>query len=155
RASKFDLTTEDDEALVQHLGSPNIYFRESAQRLLTERNTPLVRERLQRLVFDASVPRKARLHGLWALIGTRRLEPAFHARLLNDADPAYQAWGVRAAGRARTVAPPLRDRIADMVDDTSPVVLLEIAIAARKIEGLDALPLLIAILSHCGEDKLI
>jgi putative heme-binding domain-containing protein len=155
RAPKFDLTAEDDEALVQRLGSPNIYFRESAQRLLTERNTASVRERLQRLVFDASAPRKARLHGLRALIGTGGLEPAFHARLLDDADPAYRAWGVRAAGSEQAVAPALRDRIAGMVDDTSPDVLLQIAIAARKIEGLDSLPLLLGVLSRCGEDKLI
>src|SRR5262245_8762191 len=42
-----------------------------------------------------------------------------------------------------------------MVDDPSPDVLLQVAIAARKIEGLDALPLLIAVLSRCGEDRLI
>src|SRR5262249_43282556 len=72
RAPRFELAAEDDEALVQRLGSPNIYFRESAQRLLTERNTVTVRVRLQRLVLDASAPRKARLHGLWALIGTGR-----------------------------------------------------------------------------------
>ncbi|HEY2156507.1 MAG TPA: PVC-type heme-binding CxxCH protein, partial [Isosphaeraceae bacterium] len=155
RAPRFDLATEDDEALVQRLASPNIYFRESAQRLLTERNTVSVRERLERLVLDASAPRKARLHGLWALIGAGRLEPTFLARLLDDADPAYRAWGVRSAGNARTVVPTLRDRIAGMVDDASPDVLLQLAIAARKIEGLDALPLLIGILSRCGEDKLI
>jgi putative heme-binding domain-containing protein len=154
-APRFDLAAEDDEALVQRLGSPNIYFRESAQRLLAERNTPSVRERLQWLVFDESASRKARLHGLWALIGTGDLEPVFHARVLDDADPAYRAWGVRAAASAEDVAPVLRDRIAGMVDDTSPDVLLQIAIAARKVEGLDALPLLIEILSHCGEDKLI
>jgi putative heme-binding domain-containing protein len=155
RAPRFDLATEDDEALVRRLGSPNIYFRESAQRLLTERNTVTVRERLERLVLDASAPRKARLHGLWALIGTGALEPAFHARLLDDADPAYRAWGVRAAGDAKAVTPALRDRIAGMVEDASPDVLLQLAIAARKIEGLDALPLLVAILSRCGEDRLI
>src|SRR5262249_39787220 len=32
---------------------------------------------------------------------------------------------------------------------------LQVAIAARKIEGLDALPVLVDVLSACGEDRLI
>ena len=37
RAPKFDLSRESDEQLVRRLASPNIYFRETAQRLLNER----------------------------------------------------------------------------------------------------------------------
>src|SRR5205807_1526484 len=68
RAAPFDLASESDEQLVQRLGSPNIFFRESAQRLLTERNTTAIRIRLGELIFDDAAPRKARLQGLWALI---------------------------------------------------------------------------------------
>jgi len=155
RASRFDLAREDDADLIKRLSSPNIYFREAAQRLLTERNTPAIREPLQRLILDDAVPRKARLHGLWALVGTGRLEPAFHARLLQHADPAYRAWGVRAAGSFRAVEPGIRDRVAALARDRSPDVQLQVAIAARKIEGLDPLPVLVEVLSACGEDRLI
>ena len=44
RAPVFDLAGEGDEALIRRLASPNIYFRESAQRLLTERDTPPARD---------------------------------------------------------------------------------------------------------------
>src|SRR5207302_4433590 len=37
--SKFDLGKESDDKLIARLGSANVYFRESAQRLLTERLT--------------------------------------------------------------------------------------------------------------------
>ena len=37
----------------------------------------------------------------------------------------------------------------------SPDVKLQIAIAARKIDGVDPLPLLVKVAAHCGEDKLI
>src|SRR5262249_17690934 len=98
RAPRFDLARERDEDLVRRLSSTNLYFREAAQRLLTERNPPASRELLRSLVLDEAAPRKARLHGLWAMVGTGRLEPEFHARLLRHADPAFRAWGVRAAG---------------------------------------------------------
>src|SRR5439155_10140208 len=37
RAPKFDLATESDDQLIARLASGNIYFRETAQRILTER----------------------------------------------------------------------------------------------------------------------
>ena len=155
RAPHFDLAGERDEDLIQRLSSSNIYFREAAQRLLTERNTPAARAELRRLVLDDTASRKARRHGLWALIGTGSLEPEFHARLLRHTDAAYRAWAVRAAGDLRTVEPSIRDAIADLARDTSPDVQLQVAIAARKIEGLDPLPVLVDVLSACGEDRLI
>jgi putative heme-binding domain-containing protein len=39
--------------------------------------------------------------------------------------------------------------------DLAPAVLLQVAIAARKVEGLDPLAILVEVLSACGEDKLI
>ncbi len=37
RAKPFDLAKESDEQLIERLGQPNVYFRDTAQRLLTER----------------------------------------------------------------------------------------------------------------------
>jgi hypothetical protein len=37
RAPKIDLASESDDQLIARLGSRNIYFRETAQRILTER----------------------------------------------------------------------------------------------------------------------
>src|SRR5688572_6307597 len=61
RAPRFDLAGESDERLIERLSSPNIFFRESAQRLLSERSTPAVRARLEDLLLDGSAPRKARM----------------------------------------------------------------------------------------------
>jgi putative heme-binding domain-containing protein len=155
RAPKFDLAAESDDALVRRLASPNIYFREAAQRLLTERDTPPIRERLRALVLDGSAPRKARLHGLWALVGTGRLDPDFHLRLLGHPDPAYRAWGVRAAGDYRKVDPAVRAGVVSLARDASPDVQLQVAVAARKVEGVDPLPVLVDVLASCGEDRFI
>jgi putative heme-binding domain-containing protein len=155
RAPQFDLARENNDQLVERLASPNLYFREAAQRLLTEKNTPAVRARLQALVWEQSSPRTARLHALWALIGSGSMDPAFHERLLNHPDATYRAWGVRAAGNFREVAPSVREMVATMAGDRSPDVQLQVAIAARKIEGLDALPILVKVLASCGQDKLI
>jgi putative heme-binding domain-containing protein len=154
-AGLFDLAREGDDQLIERLHSPNIYFREAAQRLLCERVSPALRAKLEKLVLDDHAPRKARLHGLWALVGTGQLEPGFHARLLAHADPAYRAWGVRAAGNLGQVSPAVRDKVAALARDPAPDVQLQVAIAARKVEGLDALAVLVDVLAHCGQDKLI
>jgi glucose/arabinose dehydrogenase len=154
-AGRFDLARESDDQLIHRLHSPNIYFRETAQRLLCERSTPPLRAKLEKLVFDDKAARQPRLHGLWVLISTDSLEPAFHIRLLWHADPAYRAWGVRAAGNCRRVTAAVRDRVANLVQDPAPDVQLQVGIAARKIENLDALPVLVGLLVHCDQDKLI
>jgi len=181
RAGRIDLATESDDQLIERLGSGNIYFRESAQRILTERlgaGSRGLRTKLERLVLSpvaaevtlisnstqdqslvtsaaTRVKRQARLHALWALIGSGTLDPSFHLKLLGDPDATYRAWGVRAAGNYGEVSSAIRTRIAELARDPSPDVQLQVAIAARKVKQMDALPVLSDVLAHCGQDKII
>ena len=54
---------------------------------------------------------------------------------------------MRAAGNYANIAPEIRDRVVAMAEDESPDVKLQVAIAARKISGIDAMPTLLAVLS--------
>jgi putative heme-binding domain-containing protein len=155
RAEPFDLAEESDDQLIERLKSPNVYFRDLAQRLLCERNLAETRKKLESFVLDDGAPRKARMHALWSLIGTGSLDDKFHLNLLSHDDPAYRAWGIRAAGNYGTVVPAIRDRVVTMAGDGSPDVKLQVAIAARKISGIDAMSTLVEVLANCGDDKLI
>ena len=158
RAPKIDLTNESDDQLIARLGSGNIYFRESSQRILTERLGKAaareLRAKLEQLVLSAA-PRKSSLHALWALIGSGTLEPAFHLKVLAHSDPAFRAWGVRAAGNPGDVSLAIQEMVAELLRDSSPDVQLQVAIAARKLKNVDALLLLSEVLAHCGQDKVI
>jgi putative membrane-bound dehydrogenase-like protein len=157
RAAKFDLASETDDRLIERLGSPNVYFRDLAQRLLCERlpASAGLRPKLEKLALDDSSPRKARLHALWALVGAGPLEPTFHRKLLTHADAGFRAWGVRAAGNAGKVGNEVRDGVVALAKDRSPDVLLQVAVAAPKLEGVRPLPLLIDVLAQAGDDRLI
>jgi putative heme-binding domain-containing protein len=155
RAPTFDLARETDDQLIERLHSPNVYFRDLAQRLLCERNHPQARARLRRLVFDDAAPRKARMHALWVLVGTGELEPNLLSGLLEHRDPGYRAWGVRAAGNLGKVEDRLCSRVLALAHDPAPDVQLQVAIAARKLLGAGAIPTLVEVLSACGDDKLI
>jgi putative membrane-bound dehydrogenase-like protein len=155
RAPKFDLTKESDDQLIQRLHSPNVLFRDLAQRLLWERNNPATNSKLEKLVLDDSTPRKTRLHALWALVGTGKLDPAFHRKLLEHKDATFRAWGVRAAGNFKKVEPGIRDKVISLAADPAADVQLQVAIAARKIDGIDSVPLLTRVLALGGDDKIV
>jgi putative heme-binding domain-containing protein len=155
RAPKFDLSRESDDELIERLHSPNVFYRDRAQRLLGERNTPALRTKLQKLVVNDKDSRKARLHALWALIGTGTLPGDFHQDLLTHTDPSFRAWAVRAAGNFGKVDEAVRDKVWTLAGDPSPDVQLQVAIVAGKIEGIDPMPLLLEVLASCGDDKLI
>lgn len=155
RAPRFDLASESDHALVLLLGSPNIYFRDTAQRLLAERNTPTIRSRLETLVLDGIAPRKSRMHALWALLGCGDLKSELLEILLSYHDPGFRAWAVRAAGNQRRLEPELRARLASVAADASPDVRLQVAIASRKIESVDPIPVLLDVISRADGDTLV
>ncbi len=58
-APKFDLNKESDAGVsIARLGSGNIYFRETAQRVLGERSSQAAEPLLWNLVLDQSLPHK-------------------------------------------------------------------------------------------------
>jgi putative heme-binding domain-containing protein len=155
RAFGFDLAKESDERLIERLASPNVYYRDIAQRLLTERSNPAIRQQLEQLVFNDQSPRKARMHGLWALVGSGPLDPQFHRQLMAHSDPGFRAWGVRAAGNMHKVDSSIAARVKELASDSAADVKLQVAIAAGKIAGLNAVDVLADVLAHGGDDKLI
>ncbi|HSZ58202.1 MAG TPA: PVC-type heme-binding CxxCH protein [Tepidisphaeraceae bacterium] len=157
-APAIGLDGESDSQLVARLGSPNIFFRETAQRILTERlgsSSQGLRRSLEEIALDHRMSRSARLGALWTLIGAAPLDPDFHQRLFAEPDPAFRAWAVRAAGNTGKVAPAIGQAVAGCAADASPDVQLQVAIASRKIDRFDALASLVDVATHCGQDKMI
>lgn len=155
RAESFDLAQESGDQLIERLHSPNLYFRELAQQILSERADPADRSKLEALVLGSEAPRKTRLHALYALVGTGKLDTKFHQQLLRHEDPTFRAWGVRAARNMKTPAAEIAARLAELSGDESPDVQLQVAIAAAKIDAIETIPTLLSVLQQSGKDKLI
>lgn len=155
RRSGFDLARLSDDALIQRLGGGNSYDRDLARRLLAERSSESTDARLHSLALDSSQPRKLRMDALWAAISREKVANAFLLGLMSDADPAFRAWGVRAAGNARKVDPKVAARIAELASDADARVTLQVAVASRKVEGLDPVDLLCDVADHAGQDSLV
>jgi putative membrane-bound dehydrogenase-like protein len=155
RRSNFDLGKKPNVELIDLLSSPNAYDRETASRLLAERTDETTYNTLEAIVGNRDIPRRTRLNALWAMLSGRPLDTGTVHSLLDDPDPTFRAWGVRAVGNARTTSPELRDRLLSMAHDRSPDVRLQVAIASRKVEGIDPIPVLLDVLAASDNDPLI
>ena len=155
RAPRFDLAKESDGQLIARLGSPNIYYRDTAQRLLRERDKTSTRRALYVLILDPATSEITRNHALWTLIGTGRLEAGLHERLLSDEHPTVRAWAVRAAGNFRKVDPVIAKAVVALADDRSLDVKVQVAIASRKLDGIDPLPALMGVVSQGEVDTVL
>jgi putative membrane-bound dehydrogenase-like protein len=155
RAEPFDLSRENDKQLIARLASPNVFYRDLAQRILSERRAQDTMVSLENLVTDNSAPRKQRLHALWALLGAEQFTAGLQLKLLNHSDPTFQSWAVRGAGNIGTVTDGVKARILELSKGAHPDVLLQIAVAARKLEGVDALAVLVDVLAAAADDPII
>ncbi len=154
RRAPFDLAKSRDDDLITLLGDANVYNRDTAQRLLAERATPAIRAKLETLALDPRVPGVKQSHALWALLSSGPLREEFHLALLERLKPNFQALAVRAAGDMRNPSPRIRDKVAKLARDPFPEIRLQVAIASRKIEGVDPIPLLLDVL-ETGDDGLV
>jgi putative membrane-bound dehydrogenase-like protein len=156
RVPSFDLAKETDDALIGRLDKvPNEYYRSTIVRLLAERRDPNTRPKLERRVLDKALSLKARFSALWAILGSDALSETFLTKLLLQPEPELRAWGVRAAGNRGRVSTAVRERIVAAAHDPSADVRLQAAIAARKVEGVDAVAVLIDVLANSSSDPLI
>lgn len=151
RAGQFDLAGETDVQLVERLKSPNVYYRDVAQRLLCERAQEATRAHLVALVFDDGAAYKSRMHALWALIGQGAVDEALRDRLFAMRESSFRAWAVRAAGNANLVDD---EFLRSAIQDSSPDVQLQGAIAAGKA-GNDRVELLIEAAARAKDDSLL
>lgn len=110
--------------LVAHLGRPNGWWRDTAQRLLVERRD---RGAVPALVEAAAGSKEplGRLHALWTLDGLEGLDDAVLAKALRDADPIVREGAARLS-LGRTA---LARELATLADDPEVRVRFQAAIA--------------------------
>ena len=119
-------------------------------------SSPTLPDKLAHVVFDNGAPRGSKGSTPSGRSTSLAHVPAnLLQKLLTFTDPTFRAWAVRIASNQGKVDDAVREQIGKLVADPSPDVLLQVAIASRKIEGVDALATLVAVLNHCGDDKLI
>jgi putative membrane-bound dehydrogenase-like protein len=100
RVKPFDLAKKSDDELIELLGDANVFYRETAQRLLNERNTPVIYDKLVKLTTDKSAKLDNKLrHATFALMGFDLTHPDRWTRvapaLFECEDEFRRVWAVR------------------------------------------------------------
>ncbi len=138
-----DLSTATSRQLIdKYLSHPNRWFRETALRLIGDRQDKGLIAPLRERALDSGNP--FALEALWALNQLGGLDAKTAAELLAHRDPWVRAWTIRLLGDQRLIEPDLSQRITQLAATESSVdVRLQIACSAGRIST-DAAPRLVA-----------
>lgn len=109
--------------LVATLENPNSWWRETAQRLLVQRQDKSAVERL-RTLFEKSNSPLARLHAMWTLHGLKELKPADVRFAIRSHAPGLRRHALTLADDA--------DMVRDLADDADAQVRFAAALALGR-----------------------
>ncbi|HRX79843.1 MAG TPA: hypothetical protein P5307_12320, partial [Pirellulaceae bacterium] len=125
-----DVPSNSLPTLLEH---PNSWQRETAARLLYERQDKSAVEGLSRLITSGNIP-AARVHALWALDGLGSLSAEQIQAALHDEEPAVRAQGVVLAAAHMNESPSLRTAILKLADDDFAPVRFQVALALAPVQ---------------------
>ena len=124
-----DATTEE---LVAELSNPNGWWRDTAHRLLFERQDATAVPLLKSLLSEGRSP-LARMHALWSLRGLESLEAADILRALQDNDGHVREHAVQLAESVAAENADLLNAVLDLANDSDPRVRFQVALVAGSI----------------------
>lgn len=141
-----DLAAKSSEELLNLLGHPHIWHRQTAVRLLAERGAAIPDAEARLLA-----PRGNRTHPaleiLWVLHQTKALEAALAVRLLDHPSPMVRAWTIRLLGDAKTLPAVFLGRLLALAaTEPDAEVRCQMLSTARRLPSAQALPVVAAIL---------
>jgi putative heme-binding domain-containing protein len=150
----------DDQELVTRLGSGNGYQRDIAQRLLTERlmadgdHQKLIDN--MALSFYLPGPYLGWTNALGTLIAAGKLSTEETLGFLTqDGEDEAKSRVVRAASDMQNLPESIAKAVFELRNDSSPIVRLQVAIAAAKQKSIPTIPTLVAVLAQAGDDPLV
>lgn len=135
KPAKFQsLATATTAELVAQLENRNAWHRETAHRLLFERQDQSALEPLRKLLQTSPDP-LARLHALWSLLGLRELTD--EDVLVGLADPVggVREHAVRLAEGRLGLQPKFLQRVLELADDPEPRVRFQVAFSLGGVEA--------------------
>lgn len=142
------------QELVGHLEHPGGWWRETAHRLIYERQDKSAVPLLRRLLTESERP-LARMHALWSLHGLGALRNADVAKALSDSSPGVREHAVPHAELRMKRSGRLFRKILEMAGDENPRVRMRVALALGVIGDRRVLPALLKIARSDGGDRWI
>ena len=126
------LSKATSSELVELLGHPNAWWRDTAGRLLYERQDKSAGPALETLAREGPSP-VSRVHALWALEGLGMLTQRIVRTALGDAHPRVREQAVLLSERWLASSPELQRRVVALADDPDPKLKFQVALSLGEI----------------------
>ncbi|QDT40800.1 Cytochrome c [Gimesia alba] len=127
------LGSADINTLVAELENPNVWWRDTAHRLIFERQDQAAIPLLNALL-ESSESSLARLHALWSLEGLNALSEANILQALNDSEPEIRRAAVKLAEPKLNQSESLRNQVLTLATDEDPRVRFQAAFTLGEIK---------------------
>ena len=144
----FDLSRESSFELVEIMTThPNKWFRQTALRVLADRNDPSVITQLRvQLEEDASA---RDVEALWALNRLGAFNDDAKMTALRSKNPNVRRWAVRLIGDEKTTSPNIAKRLWQLAEaENDPEVRSQLASSAKRLPASAALPVVRAMVNR-------
>ncbi len=135
--------------LVQQLASENSWHRETAARLLYERQDKSVAKALRELLQNADSP-LARLHAMYTLDGLDLLTADEVLDRLADSHPRIREHALRLAEQFAANSPAIRKAMVAMTNDADVAVLQQLAFSLGSVPVDECVPALVKLILSNG-----
>ncbi|HUG66695.1 MAG TPA: PVC-type heme-binding CxxCH protein, partial [Pirellulaceae bacterium] len=140
--------------LVTTLGHENGWHRETASRLIYERQDRSAIPLLEMLVRSGSSA-EGRIHALYALDGLGGISSEIILRAARDAHPRVREHAVRLSEHVAATSAQVRERLYAMVDDDSFRVRYQLAFTLGELSGPSRNQALVSLVKRDGADGLM
>jgi putative membrane-bound dehydrogenase-like protein len=148
------LSTASTAELVHLLEHPNGWHRDTAHRLIFERQDKSAVPLLAALLRQSSLP-QARLCALWSLEGLRSLEAADLQAALNDPHPALREHAVRLSESHLKNDVSILEKVVALADDANSRVRMQVAYSLGETKDPRAVDAIASIARRDGGDPWI
>ncbi|NOY43122.1 MAG: c-type cytochrome [Planctomycetes bacterium] len=128
------LSTATSLQLVEALKHPNAWWRETAVRLLLEREDNAVADSLRATATTAKQP-ATRMAALYTLLGLKSLSQEDVVKALNDSDAGVRQQAIVFAEKWLDEADSLRSEILALAHDADPKVRFQVALSLAPMKG--------------------
>lgn len=145
----FDLGGKTSEELIEVLGHPNRWFRQTALRILGDRKDRSVLERVSKLCRESNG--QIALEALWAVYQCGGFDASFALRALKHSDPQVRMWTVRLVGDAPRLSRSMLEALVKLSgSEPNAEVRSQLACTAKRHPG-PGLRIVRALLKHDGD----
>ncbi len=148
----FDFGKASTEELIETLGHPNKWYRETALRVLYDRKDASAIPPLEKILWRKDIVDPMALQALWGLNASGGFTLELAEKALDHPNPQVRLWTLRLLANDHKITPLIGQKLVALgTTESDPQVRSQLASTAKRIAPAEGLPVVLAML-RSGKD---